>query len=894
MSLAVGCQEPDRIDLEQCGNGIVEPDSGEDCEPVQDPERCGAPGTGALACRWICAEQACPEGFACGVDAICRQPCLGHQGAPACDPFERLSTDVTTDRVVDVTLADVDRDGRPEILTVESSAIDSGATVRIYDLLADGFVAGPGYAIGERPTVARLEDGGPLSVLAARDPLPPPPAFDPDAARASVARFDDDLGLQEVIVQGPRAVPDGPIALTSVTIPPDVPVLGGRTMLLGFRQSELWPASDDDPPLPLTPSGDPAALVGPVAIAPWRQGVALASGDLASEYCPTLLWGYQGADVLMESNPCDGVDEGWTTAPLALPSLPAGEAMGDGLAIGDANGDGLPDVALTTAAGRTHVSYAVGDGTFHSDAMTLPATAGDGQFDAGVGFVQAPVGSVGVIAVGRFDDDGRPDLLTRSTWIRSCSVEGCGTCDVPGYRCDPGPGQAPLYDAAPGSVLDYDGDGSLELAVLAVSGDERFRLQDWGPVTPTTGDLVIVERPGSQQWAARIVPTGGAQSIRSTGDLDGDGRDDVVLTGPGDALTVVFGGSDEVRQIVDFATIVDAHVATGTLAVISEDADGGNRRLSRLTATWDRRLRSETGLPLSVMPRRFVVGRFDPEHPESRGIVVLGEPDAGTVGAELLTRGNSSLFDGANRNATVTSLGIAREHAGLVTGVAIDLDGDAIDELVVFAPGAAVRTSRVEGATPRLSAPVEQDIVAELFGPAWPPHVDVVGPGSVPRLDDLDGDGDDDLWMLTADDQPALISFENLGDGRLAPGTLLPMPPPELSVCEDPDCRVLVRVAAPFAGASDRTLSLGSGGRDILLVSRRALFLWTVAPLDRSTADILPPVELAVVQGGRAPLSPDDRPVLGAVADIDGDGVDDVIAGGDSGIRWLRGLAVTP
>src|SRR5262245_52738029 len=89
------CLPADRPPLEECGNGIVEPGAGEDCEPVGGAG-CGEVGSGAGACRLLCTEQSCPEGYRCGLDAICRRPCLGYESGPACSAFETLSSDLTT------------------------------------------------------------------------------------------------------------------------------------------------------------------------------------------------------------------------------------------------------------------------------------------------------------------------------------------------------------------------------------------------------------------------------------------------------------------------------------------------------------------------------------------------------------------------------------------------------------------------------------------------------------------------------------------------------------------------------------------------------------------------------------------------------------------------------
>jgi hypothetical protein len=89
----------------QCGNGIVE--AGEDCDGAGiGDSACSA------TCRIVCsAEGACPEGWGCGADSICRQPsgALEPFGGAVALPGERL------------TLADFDGDGRSDLLATQGS-----------------------------------------------------------------------------------------------------------------------------------------------------------------------------------------------------------------------------------------------------------------------------------------------------------------------------------------------------------------------------------------------------------------------------------------------------------------------------------------------------------------------------------------------------------------------------------------------------------------------------------------------------------------------------------------------------------------------------------------------------------------------------------------------------
>jgi hypothetical protein len=106
---ASACSNLQPIGGEICGNRVVEPDAGEDCD---GGEQCGTLADGAAACRFTCAaEQACPSGYGCGADGICRQ----HSGL-----FElALESDEIT---LHAQAADIDGDGRLDLFRTSSDA----------------------------------------------------------------------------------------------------------------------------------------------------------------------------------------------------------------------------------------------------------------------------------------------------------------------------------------------------------------------------------------------------------------------------------------------------------------------------------------------------------------------------------------------------------------------------------------------------------------------------------------------------------------------------------------------------------------------------------------------------------------------------------------------------
>ena len=101
-----GCEDLSTLKADECGNGIIE--AGEDCDGVGlEDSACHA------LCRLECtAEGACPAGYGCGSDGLCRQPSGQFEAfGPALGlSAERLS------------LADFDGDGQADLLASRGSS----------------------------------------------------------------------------------------------------------------------------------------------------------------------------------------------------------------------------------------------------------------------------------------------------------------------------------------------------------------------------------------------------------------------------------------------------------------------------------------------------------------------------------------------------------------------------------------------------------------------------------------------------------------------------------------------------------------------------------------------------------------------------------------------------
>lgn len=105
-----------------CGNGVV--DANEDCDSF--PAACGGPTDGARACRYVCdrtVRDACPAGWGCGVDGVCRE---------ATGTFANAGASSSAG-IVTLAAGDFDGDGRSDLLGSGPKTGVSKPRVHFYD-----------------------------------------------------------------------------------------------------------------------------------------------------------------------------------------------------------------------------------------------------------------------------------------------------------------------------------------------------------------------------------------------------------------------------------------------------------------------------------------------------------------------------------------------------------------------------------------------------------------------------------------------------------------------------------------------------------------------------------------------------------------------------------------
>jgi hypothetical protein len=229
-------------------------------------------------------------------------------------------------------------------------------------------------------------------------------------------------------------------------------------------------------------------------------------------------------------------------------------------------GDGTFEAKADYATGESPYSVAVadfdGDGqqdlaTVDNDLSSVSADVllgdGSGGFAAPTAFATGAYSRA--VAVGDFNDDGKPDLVTANEYVNEVRVRlNSSSGGVLSFapRTHHSTGELP-YSVAVG---DFDGDGRQDLVTANAVGDS---------VSVLLGD-------GSGGFAAKTDnATGDTPYSVAVGDLDGDGVGDLVTANLSGTVSVLLGdGSGGFAAKTDFATGAAPH----SVAVGDFDGDG--------------------------------------------------------------------------------------------------------------------------------------------------------------------------------------------------------------------------------------------------------------------------------------------------------------------------------
>ena len=249
-----------------------------------------------------------------------------------------------------------------------------------------------------------------------------------------------------------------------------------------------------------------------------------------------------------------GSGNGFLNVPIPEPSGSGADALPI-VAVGDFNGDGIPDI-VSAPHGGIAISLGNGDGTFAAP-LTPNVDSGDG---------------INAFGVGDFNGDGITDLLVDDEDTGKLTVllgKGDGTFTV---------GQSMPFNTQSIAIADFNGDGKLDLAlsgsaqttILLGNGDGTFTAAPSQPqtlasqlvvadfngdgkidlaVSASDGSISILLGNGDSTFtAASTFPAGSNAFSLAVGDFNGDGKPDMAVAGianfPDHQVTIFTGNGD--------------------------------------------------------------------------------------------------------------------------------------------------------------------------------------------------------------------------------------------------------------------------------------------------------------------------------------------------------------
>ncbi len=852
-ALLAGCAElPDIVADGVCGNGVVEPATGEDCEPgvgIGAAYACGEPET-SLACRLLCLDSAqpCPPGWGCSADGTCE--------VPAGEFADRRTINGLAGEIA---VGDLDGDERPDLVNVAEPFM----IVAFGD--GDGdfetLVTVPIDSAPEAPVLADIEQ--------ARDDEPvTQDVIVYSGSRVNVYRGRADQELE------PVAVPEG---LLPSTIDEAV-VLGlrggdssGREVALLLTRSDdavefYLPATEAGGSLGFAPADGRAVSVPAGSHFPTRTAVA----DLdPSPDTPLdeLAWGVVGSStVYIETIECT-----FSQMPMALSGctlerraeVELGSTLGEsGTFFGDVDGDGVLD--LVADVGNQRVAVALG-------------TAVEGAFD---GFGPARLVRLqGMPAPGPVANEVSPLALADLGRGRAEVVTAQGSFQLFVDGPEPGSRQGSLRPfsrlVSDALTVDFNRDGATD--VLVRSGEAA----------------ILFLNAGDSAFNSIELQTNSGLLDMRVGDFDGDLELDLLAI-TRDGLEVGFSdGTGIPRTFVTVAEEEDGYFALDVVRLSDRDGDSiddvvalitgdAGLQLIALRGSGVRRLSAPLTTPYNIVALT-VLARAN----RVAQVVAAAQTEAGrrflVVDEEHLDYGP---FDEDYPVPVYEACGDGR---GATILVAIDTDGDQDEEAVIVPTSGAMGSEADATWTPYVVGNFEaacdvegEDCTARAADctPLEPVRLgaEAVSPPDEVVVGDLDGDGHADLLVSHhgrpanpdgsggADTRDALAIWWGSADG------LDPTP----AVFESEF------ISDEFNGPIGATELDGTLGAELIVAGREGAY---VLDIEGRTVDVDPDEPLAIqgVEWGET------RAIH--VSDLDLDGVLDLVLSSDERVVVLTQFA---
>jgi hypothetical protein len=334
---------------------------------------------------------------------------------------------------------------------------------------------------------------------------------------------------------------------------------------------------------------------------------------------------------------------GAATASFAPPlSFATGNAPVS-VAVADVNGDGRPDLIVANN----------GDDTV---SVLLNTSAGPGALTFAVPQAFAVGGSPQFVAAADLNGDGRPDLVAANGSGGSVSIlfnttaAGATAASFAGKQ-DFEVGTNPVSIA----VADLNGDGRPDLLVANEGFKELARAPGFAPADGSNTVSILLNSAAAGAAAPSFVvqvplPTGNSPTSVAAGDVNGDGRPDVVVGNSIDqTVTVYLNTTPAGVASTTFAApqTFDSGSAPNSVALADVDGDGRPDILVAMTGDFG----------VSVLPNTTPVGAATPSFDSAQIIGFQDSPDCYGLGlADLNGDGRLDVATANRSNSTYSVL----------------------------------------------------------------------------------------------------------------------------------------------------------------------------------------------------------------------------------------------